>query len=76
MMKIKHRNKEMKDIVKADAEYLKAVFDRLEKMKSRGVVPMNNGSLSFGASDTMSAAEAAGVSAPAVTPMPVINITC
>lgn len=76
MMKIRHRNKEMKDIVKADAEYLKAVFDRLEKMKSSGVVPMNNGSLSFGASDTMSAAEAAGVSAPAVTPMPVINITC
>ena len=26
-MKIKHRNKEMKDIVKADAEYLKAVFE-------------------------------------------------
>lgn len=76
MMKIRHRNKEMKDIVKADAEYLKAVFDRLEKMKSSGVVPMNNGSLSFGASDTMSAAETAGVSAPAVTPMPVINITC
>ena len=76
MMKIKHRNKEMKDIVKADAEYLKAVFDRLQKMKSSGVVPMNNGSLPFGASDTMSAAETAGVSAPAVTPMPVINITC
>ena len=76
MMKIKHRNKEMKDIVKADAEYLKAVFDRLEKMKSSGVVPMNNGSLSFGASDTMSAAETAGVSAPAVTPMPVFNVTC
>ncbi len=76
MMKIRHRNKEMKDIVKADAEYLKAVFDRLEKMKSSGVVPMNNGSLSFGASDTMSAAETAGVSAPAVTPMPVFNVTC
>ena len=30
-MKIKHRNKEMKDIVKADADYLKVVFDRLEK---------------------------------------------
>ena len=38
MMKIKHRNKEMKDIVKADAEYLKAVFDRLEKMKSHAFV--------------------------------------
>ena len=76
MMKIRHRNKEMKDIVKADAEYLKAVFDRLEKMKSSGVVPMNNGSLSFGASDTMSAAEVAGVSAPAAVSVPVINVTC
>lgn len=76
MMKIRHRNKEMKDIVKADAEYLKAIFDRLEKMKSSGVIPMNNGSLSFGASDTMSAAEAAGVSAPAAVSVPVINVTC
>lgn len=76
MMKIKHRNKEMKDIVKADAEYLKAVFDRLEKMKSNGVIPMSNGSLSFGVSDTMSAAEAAGVSAPAAVSVPVINVTC
>ncbi len=76
MMKIRHRNKEMKDIVKADAEYLKEVFDRLEKMKSSGVIPMNNGSLSFGASDTMSAAEAAGVSAPAAASMPVFNVTC
>ncbi len=76
MMKIKHRNKEMKDIVKADAEYLKAIFDRLEKMKSSGVIPMNTGSLSFGSSDTMSAAEVAGVSAPAVVSVPVINVTC
>lgn len=36
-MKIKHRNKEMKDIVKADAEYLKAVFDHLEKTKDGGI---------------------------------------
>lgn len=34
MMKIKHRCKEMKEIVKADAEYLKAVFDHLEKVKT------------------------------------------
>ncbi len=39
MMKIKHRNKEMKDIVKADAEYLKAVFNHLEKMKDNVVIP-------------------------------------
>lgn len=74
MMKIKHRNKEMKDIVKADVEYLKAVFDRLEKMKSGGVIPMNNGSLSFGSSDAMSAAEAAGVNSPAAALMPVVNV--
>ena len=29
-MKIKHRNKEMKDITKADAEYLKAVFEHYD----------------------------------------------
>lgn len=39
MMKIKHRNKEMKEIVKADADYLKAVFDRLEKLKTSGAIP-------------------------------------
>ena len=32
-MKIKHRNKEMKDIVKADADYLKTVFNRLQREK-------------------------------------------
>ena len=40
-MKIKHRNKEMKDIVKADAEYLKAVFEHLEQMKEEGTVSGN-----------------------------------
>lgn len=39
MMKIKHRNREMKDIVKADAAYLKARFEYLEKLKSAGIVP-------------------------------------
>ena len=43
MMKIKHRNKEMKEIVKADAEYLKAVFDRLEKMKDNLGIPSGGG---------------------------------
>lgn len=36
MLKIKHRNKEMKDIVKADADYLKAVFDKHEADKNKG----------------------------------------
>ena len=30
-VKIKHRNKEMKDMVKADADYLKFIFDKLQK---------------------------------------------
>lgn len=36
MMKIKHRSEEMKAIAEADAEYLKTLFDRLEKEKSAG----------------------------------------
>ncbi len=64
MMKIKHRNKEMKDIVKADAEYLKAVFDHLEKMKDNVVIPTG----------TSFSADAVGVGVPAA-PVPVINIT-
>lgn len=43
-MKIKHRNKEMKEIVKADAEYLKAVFDQLEKAKAGGGAVPGSGS--------------------------------
>lgn len=75
MMKIKHRNKEMKDIVKADAEYLKAVFDRLEKMKDNPVIPSGGGvSLSAGYSGTSFSADAAGIGAPTV-PAPVIDIS-
>lgn len=36
MMIIKHRNKEMKDMAKADGEYLKAIFDILAKQKAGG----------------------------------------
>lgn len=75
MMKIKHRNKEMKDIVKADAEYLKAVFDHLEKMKDNAVIPTGNaGAVSAGMTGTSFSADAAGVGVPAA-PVPVINIT-
>ena len=75
MMKIKHRNKEMKDIVKADAEYLKAVFDRLEKMKDNPVIPSGGGvSLSAGYSGTSFSADAAGIGAQ-VAPAPVIDIS-
>ncbi len=34
----KHRNKEMKDIVKADGEYLKATFEQIESEKTIDVV--------------------------------------
>lgn len=37
MMKIKHRNKEMKDIVKADADYLKTIFDHMAKTQNAGM---------------------------------------
>ena len=75
MMKIKHRNKEMKDIVKADAEYLKAVFNHLEKMKDNVVIPTGNaGVVSSGMTGTSFSADAVGVGVPAA-PVPVINIT-
>lgn len=70
-MKIKHRNKEMKDIVKADAEYLKAVFDHLEKTKSGEAVPGSTGGASFGGSADISSA----VGGYSPMPQPVINIT-
>lgn len=75
MMKIKHRNKEMKEIVKADAEYLKAVFDRLEKMKDNPVVPSGGSlSLSGDSSGTSFSSDAAGIGVPTV-PAPVIDIS-
>lgn len=75
MMKIKHRNKEMKEIVKADAEYLKAVFDRLEKMKDNPVIPSGGGmSLSAGSTGMSFSADAAGIGVPTV-PASVIDIS-
>ena len=75
MMKIKHRNKEMKEIVKADSEYLKAVFNRLEKMKDNPVTPSgNSGNIIPGSSGTSFSAEAAGIGASAA-PAPVIDVS-
>ena len=39
MFKIKHRNKEMRQIVEADAKYLKAVFDKLQAEQTKGSTP-------------------------------------
>ena len=66
MMKIKHRNKEMKDIVKADAEYLKAVFDNLEKSKNIGVVPESTGGIAVSLPMSNLPVPAAGESAPTI----------
>ena len=75
MMKIKHRNKEMIDIIKADAEYLKAVFNHLEKMKDNVVIPTGNaGAVSSGMTGTSFSADAVGIGVSAA-PVPVINIT-
>lgn len=37
MMKLKHRSKELQEIAKADAEYLRAVFDKMERDKNAAV---------------------------------------
>ena len=66
MMKIKHRNKEMKDIVKADAEYLKAVFDNLEKSKNIGAVPESTGGIAVSQPMPNLPVPAAGESAPTI----------
>jgi hypothetical protein len=42
-LKIRHRNKEMKDIVKADSDYLKAMFNHLEKSKGSSAIPGMSG---------------------------------
>lgn len=50
MMKIKHRAKEMKAITQADSEYLKAVFDKMEKAKALSVAAMKLGGATGGGS--------------------------
>lgn len=62
-MKIRHRNKEMKEIVKADAEYLKAVFDRMEEKRS-----------GLSADTATSFSAAVGISTSDSAPDPVINV--
>lgn len=44
-LKIKHRNKEMKDIVKADADYMKVAFKHLEQSMSRPNPPASNAAM-------------------------------
>ena len=67
MLKIKHRNKEMKDIVKADADYLKATFEKHESDKKAGI----DGSSSLAASTTPAISS---TGSPSPAPMPKITI--
>lgn len=84
-MVIKHRNKEMKDMVKADADYLKKIFDHFAKLKSGGAVPgasVGNGSGAVNAatpsvsvSSIASAPQVALTSPTAGVPSPMIDIS-
>lgn len=69
MMKIKHRCKEMKEIAKADSEYLKAVFEQLAKAKDAGAGAIfgNSGGNTGGtiSNASLGMPSAAGVTSPA-----------
>lgn len=56
LMKIKHRCKEMKDLAKADADYLKTVFQKMTPH-----IDVNVGGMSFDASTAMAAPNPVGI---------------
>ena len=62
-MVIKHRNREMKEITKADADYLKAIFDHYEWVRSGEAMSINvtSGGFSEGAVATSMSAGAIDV---------------
>ncbi len=51
-LKMKHRLKEMKEIVEADAEYLKAIFEHLERMRNGAAAGEFEGITGSGASNS------------------------
>ncbi|MCR4683887.1 MAG: hypothetical protein K5649_00310 [Lachnospiraceae bacterium] len=51
-LKMKHRLKEMKEIVEADAEYLKAIFEHLERMRNGAAIGGFEGITGSGTSDS------------------------
>lgn len=63
MMKLKHRAKELKEIAEADAEYLKAVFNRLERMKDSALQGIS-GNSDNNASSFAAVPAGGGVAAP------------
>ena len=57
MLKTKHRTDEMKEIAKADKEYLKVIFDKLQREKSGGAsvaASTSSGGISMGGSSPVS----------------------
>jgi type I site-specific restriction-modification system R (restriction) subunit len=67
-LKIKHRNKEMKDIVKADSDYLKAMFNHLEKSKGSSTIPGMSGGQTVVASSPALTVSAVNLSEVAAAP--------
>ncbi|MDE7258593.1 MAG: hypothetical protein K2N77_05075 [Lachnospiraceae bacterium] len=60
LLKKKHRADEIRDIMKADMEYLKALFDKLEKEKGAGISGFGDNSSSSDSDD--SSGNSSGVS--------------
>ncbi len=81
-LKMKHRNKEMKEMVEADAKYLKAVFEHLAKLKAggSGIPGMSDSKsampseISFSANPGVSAAAVAAFTPAPEASAPVIDI--
>ncbi len=79
LMKIKHRSEELRDIAKADAEYLKALFNRLEREKEAAGQSISNSgssssSVSFSAGYSGSAVFAAYSGGGTTDPAQLVNI--
>lgn len=76
MMMIKHRNKEMKDIAKADGEYLKAIFALLEKQRAGAGVAIKIDAPAMNiSSDGMASAPQVVSAAPVETPVVSIDVS-
>ncbi len=60
MLKTKHRTDEMKEIAKADKEYLKVIFDKLQREKNGGstAAVQSSGGVSMGSSSPVSISDA------------------
>jgi len=70
MMKIKHRSEELRAIAEADARYLRAVFDKLERSKEESVQAVLGANNSQEAAMPTAAAGSAPVAAPSGAPVP------